>query len=348
MNNYGNLRSTPDLVSENAVVEVKASLTAVRGMRDALISLAIKLLENSRRGYLLLLDPGLSNSFLEQELGKMKSALRPDLTGRLFLVVAKEGKIVEGASAIPVEDLELLKRAIVAEQKHGAVLASPNKQDEVFLVMLHQWVTGQGPMTSRWLEETVECNYRTVASAIDRLGHAVHRLSDRSVALKYFPEQEWGRLLAVAQKTRSTMLYADASGQPRSPESLLRRLPGLNRPDVAVGGVLGAKQYFDDLDIVGTPRLDLCIHCPGKRVDLDFVQKLDPGLMRTRDTHQPAQVAIHFIRRKEPLFDQKSQELSWADPVECLLELYSARLDPQARSFQDFLSARGKELSDHG
>ncbi|MDY0150282.1 MAG: hypothetical protein RBT03_09390 [Kiritimatiellia bacterium] len=345
MNNFGSLQSKPDLDSETAVIEVKATLSAVRGMRDALISLAIRVLEDNRHGYLLLLDPGLSNSFLEKELRKIKFALRPDLAKRLFLVVAKQGKIMEGVGSIPSEDRELLNRAIAAEKKHGTKLASPNKQDEVFLVMLHQWVTGQGPMTSRWLEETVDCNYRTVASAIERLGHAVRRQSDRSVALKYFPEQEWGRLLAVAQRTRSTMLYADASGQPRSPESLLRRLPGLNRPDVAVGGVLGAKRYFDDLDIVGTPRLDLCIHCPGKRIDLEFVQKLDPGLVRTRDTHQPAQLALHFLRRKEPLFDKKSQEFPWADSVECLLELYSARLDPQARSFQEFLSTRGRELS---
>lgn len=349
MNNPIDNNSMPDLVSETAVIEVKVSLSAARGMRDAFISLAIRVLEeNDRRGYLLLLDPGLSNSFLEKELSQMKSALRPELAERLFLVVAKEGKIIEGGSPIPAEDLDPLKRAIAAEKKHGTELASPNKQDEVFLVMLHQWVTGQGPMTSRWLEETVDCNYRTVASAIDRLGHAVRRQSDRSVALKYFPEQEWGRLLAVAHRTRSTMLYADASGQPRSPESLLRRLPGLNRQDLAVGGVLGAKRYFDDLDIVGMPRLDLCIHCPSKRIDLEFVQKLDPGLVRTRDTHQPAQLALHFLRRKEPFFDKKSPEFPWADPVECLLELYSARLEPQARSFQEFLSARGKELNSDG
>lgn len=348
MNECGNQQSKSDLDGDTAVIEVKDSLSAVRGMRDSFISLAVSLLEDQRRGYLLLLNPGLSHSFLQTELNKMKSALRPELAKRLFLVVAKDGNIMEVGSTIPTEDLGLLQRAVMAEKKHGTELARPNKQDEVFLVMLHQWVTGQGPMTSRWLEETVNCNYRTVARAVERLGNAVQRQSDRSVSLKYFPEQEWGRLLADAQRTRSTMLYADASGQPHSPESLIRQLPGLNRPDVAVGGVLGTKQYFNDLDIVGTPRLDLCIHCPGNRIDLEFLPKLDPGLVRTRDTSQPAQLALHFVRRKEPLFENQSQGFFWADPVECLLELYHARLVQQARRFQEFLTARGKELRGHG
>lgn len=346
MNNESRQHRRPDLSSDRAIVEVKASLTAARGMRDALVSLSMILAEeNKLRGYLLLLDPGLSKSFLEIELRRLKAALRPDLADRLCIVIAKGGEIVKGTSPIPEEDLELLHRGISVEEHPRNVLLSPNKQDEVFLVMLHQWVSGKGPMTSKWLEDTVGCNYRTAASAIDQLGHAVRRHSDRSVSLKNFPEQDWGRFLAVAHKTRSTILFADASDQPRSPESLLRRLRGMERTDVAVGGVPGAKRYYGDLDIVGTPRLDLCIHCPGRGLDLGFIQKLDPALERTRDTHRPARLAIHFLRRQDPLFDREQDGSLWADPVECLLELYNARLDQQARSFQDFLAMRGRQLS---
>lgn len=335
-----------DFINDNTIVEVKAGLNAARNLRDALASLAMTLAAKPGvRGYLLLLDPGLSKPFIEKEMERFKATLRPEIAERMQVVAAKAGAMANELQNVPSDDYEILQRGLVSAKDQRTALPYPNKQDEVFLVMVQQWVTGKGPMTSKWLEETVRCNYRTVVSAIDRLGHAIRRHSDRSVSLKYFPEQDWGRLLAVAGKTRATILYADASDQPRSPESLLSRVTRLDRKDVAVGGVIGAKRYYPDLDIVGTPRLDLAIHCPDKRVDLTFVQKLDPALDRTRDTHRPARLALHFIRRKDPLFERDQDGSQWADPVECLLELYSARLDQQARSYQEFLASRGRELS---
>jgi hypothetical protein len=346
MKKMSNKNREHDIISGNVIVEIKSALTAARGLRDGLTSLAMTLAEQKqKRGYLLLLDPGLSKTFLETELDRFKAALRPEIAERLHFAVAKGGELAAGPYALPQDDQALLQHALNGQEDRRTALPNPNKQDEVFLLMLHQWMLGKGPMTSKWLEDTVGCLYRTVANSIDRLGHAVQRHSDRSVSLKYFPEQDWGRLLAVAQKTRATMLYADASDQPRSPDSLLRRLKSLGRKDIAVGGVLGAKHYYSDLDIVGTPRLDLCIHCPDNRVDLGFVHALDPALEHTRDTHRPAHLAIHFIRRHDAFFDGDQNGSQWADPVECLLELYNARLDQQARSFQEFLAARGRELS---
>jgi len=336
----------PDLVSSTAAVEVKFSLMAARDLRDALVSLAILLVEKkSLIGYLLLLDPKLSHAFLETELRGFKSALLPNIADRLKLVIAKQGDIVFGEGCILDKDRQLLNKGLNLKKGARTQLPSAGKRDEVFLVMLHQWVTGQGSMTSKWLEETVGCNYRTVSNAIEMLGHVVRRHSDRSVSLKYFPEQDWGRILAVMQKVRSTMLYTDVSGQPRSPESLMKRLNKMGLNDVAVGGVLGAKRYYEDLDIVGTPRLDLCIHCPDGRFDSEFIRKLDPALELTCDLHRPVQVALHFVRRRDSLFESEEGGAIWADPVECLLDLYSARLDLQARSFQDFLAMRGRELN---
>jgi hypothetical protein len=339
-------QARPDANTATAVVEVKHRLSAVRGLRDGLVKLALMLAEHPKKqGYLLLMDTRLSLPCLTGETDGLKAAMRPDIADRLNLVVVKAGQIVQKPSNVPAADLELLQRCIVESVDSRTALRTPDKQEEVFLVILYQWVIGQGPMTSRWLEETVGCNYRTVSATIDRLESAIRRYSDRRISLKYFPDREWKRFLAVAHKSRATMLYADPSDQPRSPESLLGRLPRLGRADIAVGGVLGAKRYAPDLDIVGAPRLDLCVHAPGTHVDLDFVQQLDPALERTRDRHRPARVALHFIRRQGALFDRDDSGSLWADPVECLLELYSARLDLQAASFQEFLELRGRELS---
>ena len=335
-----------DLANERPIVEVKQHLSAARDMHDAIVTLAVTLsIRPVVRGYLLLVDPGMSKTFIEQKVKKILVALRPDISDRLNVIVSKGGEIEWETQRIRQEDIEILNQTIHRKPDLRVALQSPCKQDEVFLVILYAWIIGRGPVTSQWLQETVGCNYRTAAMAIDRIDKAIRRYSDRRISLKYFPEQDWQRLLAVVHKTRSTMLFADASGQARSSESLLRRVTKLNRKDIAVGGVTGAKNYFGDLDIVGIPRLDLCVHIPGKNVDLDFVKKLDPGLTRTSDSHQPARLALHFIRRKKSLFSSGIDSLLIADPIECLLELWGARLNEQARAFQEFLEMREKELN---
>ncbi len=341
-----NNRQNAYLANEHPIVEVKQHLSAARDMHDAIVTLAVTLSTRPVvRGYLLLVDPGLSKTFIEQKAKRILDTLRPDISDRLNVIVSKGGKIEWETQRIRQEDIEILNQSIHRKPDPRVALQSPSKQDEVFLVILYAWIIGRGPVTSQWLQETVGCNYRTAAAAIDRLDNAIRRYSDRRISLKYFPEQDWQRVLAVAHKTRSTMLYADASGQPRSPESLLRRVINLNRKDIAVGGVTGARYYFGDLDIVGIPRLDLSVHNPGKHVDLEFVKKLDPGLVLTSDTHRPARLAVHFIRRRTSLFTPGIDGSLMADPIECLLELWDARLDQQARTFQEFLEMRGKELN---
>ena len=335
-----------DFATDTAFVEVKERLSDVRTLRDALAQTAAYLAhENSKSGYLLLVEPRLGLETITDLVEALKKALQPNVAERLKVVATKDEDVVLRLGSMPSPDLEFIRRCVAESKDPGGRLPQPDKQREVLLLILHQWITGKGPMTSRWLEFTVGCHYRTVSAAVERLGPVVQRSSDKSIALKYFPEREWKQLLVVAHKVRSTIHYADTSDQPRSPESLLQRLTKLDRSDIAVGGVIGAKHYAPDLDIVGTPRLDLCVHAPGDRIDLDFVKRLDPALERTRDPHRPAQLALHFIRRKEPLFHRSGTDLPTPDPVECLLELYMGRLDQQAAEFEAFLTMRGRELS---
>ncbi len=335
-----------DLVTDTTVIEIKSRLSDVRALRNALAHNATYLAqEASKSGYLLLVEPRLALETITDHIEALKKALQPDVAQRLKVVATKDRDIALRLGAVLPADLELIRQCVAESKGLGTRLPQPDKQREVLLLILHQWITGQGPVTSRWLEQTVGCQYRTVSAAVERLGPVVQRSTGKSIDLKYFPEREWKELLVVAHDVRSPIHYTDTSDQPRSPESLLKRLIRLNRADIAVGGVTGAKHYYPDLDIVGTPRLDLCVHAPGDRVDLDFVKKIDPGLERTRDPHRPAQLALHFIRRQESLFHRGDQNLLIPDPVECLLELYMGRLEQQAAEFQSFLDMRGRELS---
>ena len=201
------------------------------------------------------------------------------------------------------------------------------------VLLVHQWLLGEGQVTTKWLMEYAGCSYPTVAEVLRQFQHCIIRHSDRRVELRSFPKEEWARLVAISEKARSTLRYADRSGQPRSAESLLRRLQRLDRKDIAVGGIWGAKHYHPQLDILGSPRLEISVHCPGKIADLNFIEQLDPALAQTGQRDEPASVVVHFVRRAKPLFQMGENGLAWANPVDCLLDLHEARLEPQAREF---------------
>lgn len=199
-------------------------------------------------------------------------------------------------------------------------------------------------MTTVSLMDMAGCSYPTVASALRMVRHCLVRHSDRKVELERFPKEEWARMVAVSEKARGTVRFADRSGQPRSAESLLRRLQRLERADIAVGGVVGAKHYHPALDLVGIPRLDLSLHCWRNEANWSFVERLDPGLARTDRRDEPASLVVHLVRRKKSLFEQGTDGLLYADRVECLLDLHEARLESQA---QELLEALQQQTAKH-
>ncbi len=217
-----------------------------------------------------------------------------------------------------------------------------NRTDYGFVILkllIHRWLTSGGAVTADWLAKTGGCSYPAVARALRPLGGLVERTSNRRIVLRWFPKDEFARLVAVSDRARSTVRFADPSGQPRSIEAHIRRLEEIAPPGLAIGGVLGALHSFPALNIVGSPRLDLSVHCPGKHLNLDFIKALDPALKPVTDPLQPATLVIHAVRHADPLFVPRQEGLAWADPVECLLDLHEARLDMQASQFLDHLQS---------
>jgi hypothetical protein len=193
-------------------------------------------------------------------------------------------------------------------------------------------------VTLHWLGVTAGYSYPTVANAIANLGSLIERRSDRRIFLRWMPRDQIARMVAISDTARGTVRFVDRSSQPRTPEEHLRRLETLRlSQNLAIGGVLGARHYFPNLDLVGTPRLDLSQHGGGWHPDLRFIEKLNPALKRVDDPLEPATVVVHQIGHAKSLFTSRDEGLQWADPVECLLDLYEARLDAQANQFQKAL-----------
>jgi hypothetical protein len=337
-----------DAVLDDSVYEVLVESRDARRLRSALMEMSrIASAKKVNRVILVLEEPGITISRLHEEWDGAASVIRPDLFARLSMVIRQSGKwsgfpAAPNASEVPVLE-EIIQHEIAA--RPASLNRSSEARYDILRILIHQWLLAKGPVTIGSLMEISGTSHPTVSRALAGFDHYLKRHSDRSVELRSFPPDEWTRLLAVSDDIRGTVRFADRSGQARSPESLLRRLRQLQRKDIAVGGVLGAKHYQPSLDLVGNPRLDLSIHSGRKTADLSFVERLDPGLEKTVRRDESPTLVIHAIRRAESLFQPGADGLPWADPLECLLDLHEMRLESQALEFlNSFPATKGRPL----
>lgn len=356
----GQRSSLANWESRNAIVQVKLKLKAYRDIRAAILQLAYWVQKDqSRQAYLLLIEPGISQNKLAEEWARAMQLFRTDIAERMWIVTYRDDTLTWLSRDLPREIEEQLRQIVREETPlHEAQLPKPDYTAEVLKLLIYHWILNPGhashliandallfigntripqePLTSKWLEQTVGCTYRTISNALVDIGSALVRHRNQSMELKYFPRQSWEKMLILSDSSRTTKRFTDKSGQPpRFPESLVKRLSHLGRMDIAIGGVFGATRIFPDLDLTGPPRLDLTVHCPERSIDLSFVRMLDPALKECTVSDPHPSLVIHFLRRKESFFKTGTNGRFWADPIECLLDLQEARLEYQALQFRN-------------
>jgi hypothetical protein len=322
-------------------------LDAIRALRVEVMAMAEAAHRDPKaRQLLCLVSPRMTEERIGEEWRLMGRILRPEVVRRLSIHVVHADGRGRSFGDIPASIAANLCRAGGRrEPGAGAVrLPAPDYSFIILKLFVYAWLTHRGPVTARWLGDTAGCSYPTVASATRRLGRAISRRRDRRLELRELPRQEWSRVLTLAEDARSTMRFADRAGQPRTASSLAERLQHLRPKGVAIGGVLGARHHDPELDLMGLPRLDVSVFSPGREADIAFVRQIDPALEATSDPAEPARLVVHFVRHREPLFEADAGGLPWADPVECLLDLHEARLEPQAAQFVRAVRARGQEV----
>ena len=338
-----------DAIMDDTVYEVLLETKDARRLRTSLMDLSrvVSLSDKMRHAVLVLEEPGITESRLQEEWQGAASIIRPEIFSRLSAGIRQSGKWSGIPTPPAASEMPVLEEILQHELSQRPAGASRNSEAhyEILRILIHQWLLGRGPLSIGSLMEISGASHPTVSRSLERLEHCLKRHSDRSVELRIFPRDEWARLVAVSDDVRATVRFVDRSGQARSPESLLRRLRSLGRQDLAVGGVWGAKHYQPSLDLIGNPRLDLSIHSGRKVADLSFVEKLDPALEKATRRDESPTLVIHTIRRAESLFQPSENEIPWADPVECLLDLHEARLESQALEFlRSFPANKGSPL----
>jgi hypothetical protein len=331
-----------DALIGHTVFEVLADPRDLRRVRSAIMELAKSLTGESRfRGVLILDEPQIGDERLREEWLGIESLFRPEVMERITLVVRRENfpELVMG-SLTAMERNSIAPVIERARERSTRLIRRPSEAFfEILRVLLVHWFRKSGPMTSKELAEETGFSYPTIANALERLEPTLHRHSDRRIELSAFPKEAWFKLVAQADKARSSQGFMDPSGRPRSPEVLLDRLRELDRDDIAVAGIPGARHYLPGLDLTGTPRLGLVVHARPSGGPPTFLRRLDPAL-KPAGRGEPCQVVVHTLFRPESFFSTPENGIRWADEVECLLDLHEMRLESQALEFVERLSPK--------
>ena len=353
----------PDYEFDGLIVEVKRNLRAIRSLRTAILDLAYNQVDTPEsQSCLLLLDSSISERALKREWKQLSNVLNISTLKHLSIASYREGRFDLILGQNLQHQLSHLKDLALQEPLQAPAsfrLPEPNYPGEMLRLMILLWILTSENLseaivsdalsyahdkppkqdakgfTIKSLEAALGTSYRTVIRSLDTIGPTLKRYSDRSVELSAFPELSWEKLMVLADKSRATRYFSDRSGQPRSQVSFMKRLNILNRSDIAIGGVSGAKRICPELDLVGSPRLDLHVHAPGSEADLSFVKILDPALQETHSREEKASLAVHFLRRQNSYFKIDNDHRLWADPIECLLDLFSMRMDHQELQFRN-------------
>jgi hypothetical protein len=325
-----------DAVFGNTIVEVIRKLRDTRGFRSALLEMA-KVASGApdRRVVLILVEPDMTVDRIEAEWSGLTQVLSHSIAERLSLVVNK-ADAVERVFGEPNNDITHVLHTLIVPSKPGRnrfKRSSSTAFFEILRVLLIQGFRRTGPLTSKEIGEQTGFSYPTIANALQKLEHHLIRHSDRRVELKAFPKDAWFKLLAQVETVRSSQGFSDRSGRPRPIEVLLDRLRELDRLDIAVSGIVGARHYLPGIDLIGTPRLDLMVHAQLEFDAQDIVRELDAAL-KPSEKGEASRLVVHRLVRPASFFHIPEQGYRIADEVECLLDLHEARLESQAAEFQ--------------
>lgn len=331
-----------DAVYKDIWFQYKINLHNLRGVQSALVRLARILNDNPEKKAILILDDTrISSSRLQEEWIGLSSIFQSSIFSRLGLLVFSGGfqqeclgKIDEALYPIAIEIQKKL-RVGASELKRKA---KTDAHFEILRVLLIQWFRRTGPMPIYELTAATGFSYPTIAKSLNKLQDHLYRQSDRSVELRSFPREEWLKLISQASDNRNSKGFV--ANRPRPMEHLLERLQEVAAQEVALGGISGVRYYMPDINMLGIPRLDITVHRWDESKIKSLARKIDPGLREVVKGELP-QIAIHQLHRQESFFTT-GPKIAFADEVDCLLDLYEARLEGQAMEFLDYLIKKTK------
>ena len=337
------LGTEPDVREDGFAVFYVQDVTAVRDVRMHILQAAMWLqLNKNDRACVVFGGKRLTSRRMSDEVWHMIRVLSDGIVPRLGIGELVSGRVHrilpnpnwgnDPLSAWRNSDFQSHAERLLSKRAVVEGIYKNKKPDARFVILqllLHEHLGGnidnhylrlQG--LTNTLAEVSGYSHVTVARILSDIKEYVKTL-DRQMPISLSkPDLIVRELMALAPKRRGTQLFTDRSGLPRSMKLLYNNFKKLNRSDLAIGGIIGAKHYAPDLDISGTPRFDITVHCENGLGSVDFIHDIDPGLQSCEHEEVPV-LAVHFLQRHKPLFeiDVRQNGVLIADRVECLLDL---------------------------
>lgn len=358
-----------DSPSGGLLVEVKRS-SNIRDLRAVLINLTYALNEDDEAhsftrsfsppasALCVLVESRVTPSRLKAELDLFRAIVGERFRDRVFATVASDQGTLAGELPSGARHPEVATRIQELVRKDRADRVRVSRRS-IKALLLEQYARGFAhadlrPSNVMELQRASGASYPTVAKALKEL-QAAHLLDDRAphVALSQPGLATWQRIAEAYASERRTKRFVDPTGF-ASADQLLERLERLRKRQigkggrdlvdtVGIGGMFGARMFYPDLDLVGAPRLDLCVYDG----DDTFVRDLDAGLRVSDDPHvQPVLVLHHTwdMRLESPSNTEQASRaalyesrrhgaIAPASIVDCYADLMDMGFTAQARDF---------------
>lgn len=335
-------RNLESVVGDRFVLKLSVKLSGARELRERFFDMAIKLLaEPKKKGIYIIFEPEMTNNRIRNEAEKFESMFQESILKRLTVISisfneAKQAECIQTRffSATDFEIEDVLPDLVV---KLREVPKEPQVDYDFFIkkLLVLKSLTHPEFVSRDWIKKTVGCSYSPIDRTIDSLGALLERNLSRKLRLKYVSEDLLSELALRGPKARSTKRFSFGFGPKPSPQDWFDRLGNGDHPEIVMGGILGALVYFPDLDIAGTPRIDLSIQSI-KQVNYSVLDDLFPGLEEIKDPSLPCDVVVHSQHHSDP-FPRTYQKKGVADEVECLLDLFEQNLKTEGHQFKVFL-----------
>jgi len=334
--------------SHSVGVAVLTGTKAMRQLNATLMDLAVYLAKHPGDQVVLMLEePEISQErFFNLGNEVFKEEILEQLSCRIVKEDGRSWDIWQSpknrpSSLFSREDAQEILN-LIRVNKPTAMRRPSDSYVEVLRVLLLHWIRREGFQTKKSLQEGTGYSFSTVQKVLKELAPWLQEDSAKSVKLVSFPETAWNRMVNLSEKVRASSGYTAPNGDNRPVSVMLEKLAKKDffKERVAVGGVQAGRFYDRDFDLIGTPRLDLCVH-HHKTFDMEkLLRTLDPALRPVEKGETP-HVAVHQLYRAKSFFRQEDGQL-WVDEVECLLDLYDMRLLEQANRMLGQFKERAK------
>jgi len=338
----GRFNRTVDAVVGQTAFEFKKQVRDLRVFHSAVIGLAQLLQDNPDLKATLIIDETrISPQRLEAEWQSYEELFDRSILARLSAVVYLNAARSQTLGSLGAETWDFADEihATLSSKRQTSNGQSADSYLDLFRIMLINWFRRTGPLQIKALCHLSGYSYPTVASALEKMTPHLLRHSDRSVELKAFPPEIWRKLLVDSKTLRGSLAFA--ARKPRPLKILIENLDNDSGLDIGLGGIIGARHYLPDIDLVGTHRLDLTLNDASDEYVRDLTRRLDPALQPV-DAGQAPQVVIHRVVRPGTFFVDAGNGRLVADEVECLLDLHEARLELQANELLEHLTERAR------